>query len=303
VSAVDLRGLECFVAVATAGTVTAGAEALGIGQPAVTRQIQQLERRLRLSLFHREGGRVRLTAAGRELLGPARLALGRVDDVATTARALAAGRLQEVRIVATGTTSDDVLAPWIATWGPDAPQPSVEETGVDELVDALRAGADLAVMPTAPPAGLAVRRVAELPVWACVAPEHPWAGKGVVDLADLSVADLLLLSRSFHARRRLDAALDAAGLAVEPHAVLNSPVVAQALAASGRGVCVLTDDPRFGLVPLPIRDVDGRPVQIRLHVAWEPGHHAEGTLARLATELAQFTRARYRVPALPDEVP
>ena len=295
-STVDLRALECFVAVATAGTVTAGAEALGVGQPAVTRQIQQLERRLRLTLFHREGGRVRLTAAGRDLLDPARAALGRVEDVAATARALAAGRLHEMRIVATGTTCDDVLAPWIATWGPDAPLPSVVESPVDDLADALHAGADLAVLPITPPPGLRTRTVADLPVWACVAAEHPWATRAVVDLADLVDVDLLLLSRTFHARRRLDAALEAAGLAVEPLAVVGSPVVAQALAASGRGVCVLTDDPRFGLVPLPLRDADGRPVRIRLHAAWEPGHHAAATLASFADDRTRFTRARYGAP-------
>ncbi|GAB48294.1 LysR family transcriptional regulator [Mobilicoccus pelagius] len=293
-SAVDLRALECFVAVAEAGTVTAGAEALGVGQPAVTRQLQQLERRLRLRLFHREGGRVRLTAAGRELLDPARQALGRVDDVATTARALAAGRLQEVRIAATSTTSDDILAPWIATWDSDAPLPAIEESPVDGLAAALHAGADLAVMPIAPPPGLAVRTVTELPVWACVAADHPWASRESVPIEELAVADLLLLPRTFHARRRLDAALEAAGLAVDPLAVVGSPVVAQALAASGRGVCVLTDDPRFGLVPLTIQNPGGAPVTIRLHVAWEPGHHAADTLSALADDLARFTRARYR---------
>ena len=88
-------------------------------------------------------------------------------------------------------------------------------------------------------------------------------GAGDVDLDELAGADLLLLERSFSARRVLDAALDAEQLGVEPRAEFASPVVAQAVAASGRGVCVLTDDPRFGLVPLTIRDADGDALGIR----------------------------------------
>ena len=59
----DLRTLRCFVAVADTGTVTAAAQALSIGQPAVSRQVQQLEREIKVDLFNREDGRLRLTSA------------------------------------------------------------------------------------------------------------------------------------------------------------------------------------------------------------------------------------------------
>ncbi|WP_260853495.1 LysR family transcriptional regulator [Kocuria palustris] len=278
---------------AETGTVTAGAARLGIGQPAASRQIQQLERRLRVRLFDRDGPRMRLTAAGRQLLPRIRELLQDADDLLAGAADAAAGALQSVRIAAAGTTRDDVLAPWLAAWSPEAPLASVVEGPVDELYPALRRGADLAVAPLAPPAGLASIVVAELGLWAYAPPGHPWAGAGAVTVQELARADLLLLERSFHARRRLDAAFEADGLGVEPLAEVGSPVIAQALAASGRGICVLSDDPRFGLVPLGIRDERGEPVTIRLHAAWVAQHHAAAALESLAQDLRRFARRRY----------
>lgn len=289
----ELRSLRAFVAVAEAGTVTAGAADLGIGQPAVTRQIQVLERELKIRLFDREEGRLRLSAAGLDVLPVAQALLRQADDVLAAARGVAAGRLQHVRIASVGTTRDDVLAPWFATWGANSPTPSIVESRLDQVYPALRGHADLAVAPASPPSGLASTVVADLNLWACVAPHHAWAEREAVSVEELIGESLLLLTRQFHARRRLDWALEEAGLGADPSAEFESPVVAQAVAASGRGVCVLTDDPRFDLVPLAILGADGEPVTVRLYAAWEREHHAAQTLQKLADDLSHFTRARY----------
>ncbi|OYN88629.1 LysR family transcriptional regulator [Parenemella sanctibonifatiensis] len=63
--------LECFVAVTQAGSFSGAARRLGITQPAVSMQIKSLEQQLGVRLFLREGGGVRPTAAGVELLGHA----------------------------------------------------------------------------------------------------------------------------------------------------------------------------------------------------------------------------------------
>ena len=227
----DLRTLRCFVAVADTGTVTAAAQALSIGQPAVSRQVQQLEREIKVDLFNREDGRLRLTSAGRVLLPVARAALRRTEDVSRVARDLAAGRLDEVRILSSVTTRDDVLAPWVATWEPTAPLPSLDEASVDDIYVRLLTEADLAISPVPPPAPLERLVVAYLPLWAYVATDHPWAGRAHVTVAELAAAPLLALDRRFHARRVLDSTFDRAGLGVEPVAEFHSPVTAQAVAA------------------------------------------------------------------------
>jgi DNA-binding transcriptional LysR family regulator len=63
----NLNHLAIFHAVAQTGSMTLGAERLDISQPAVSKQVQELERFLRVRLFDRIGRRVYLSQAG-ELL-------------------------------------------------------------------------------------------------------------------------------------------------------------------------------------------------------------------------------------------
>ncbi|HWZ49579.1 MAG TPA: LysR family transcriptional regulator [Herbaspirillum sp.] len=60
----NLRALKYFVAIADAGSVTAAAEAIAIAQPALSRQLRELESDLGLQLLHRTPRGVRLTQAG-----------------------------------------------------------------------------------------------------------------------------------------------------------------------------------------------------------------------------------------------
>jgi LysR family transcriptional regulator, benzoate and cis,cis-muconate-responsive activator of ben and cat genes len=64
----ELRHLRYFLAVIEHGTVTAAASQLHIAQPAISRQLQALERELGVALFTRRGPRLVLTHAGIEML-------------------------------------------------------------------------------------------------------------------------------------------------------------------------------------------------------------------------------------------
>lgn len=63
----ELKQLESFVAIAEAGTFSAGAQRLGITQPVLSRQIRALEDELGARLYERTGRGVVLTEAGRLL--------------------------------------------------------------------------------------------------------------------------------------------------------------------------------------------------------------------------------------------
>ena len=76
---VHLRDLRYFVAVAEELHFTRAAERLHVSQPALSRQIRLLERRLRCDLFVRQPRAVRLTAAGAVLLAHAGELLERWD--------------------------------------------------------------------------------------------------------------------------------------------------------------------------------------------------------------------------------
>ncbi len=63
----DFR-LQVFVVTAQQLSFTRAAQLLNISQPAVTKQIKELERQLSVALFRREGNRITLTSDGERLL-------------------------------------------------------------------------------------------------------------------------------------------------------------------------------------------------------------------------------------------
>src|SRR5207253_10224871 len=89
-STVELRHLRYFVAVAEAENVLrAATQKLHVSQPAVSRQIRDLEDELGVQLFERTGKAVNLTDAGRVFLREARAVLERTDEAVKNVRAFA----------------------------------------------------------------------------------------------------------------------------------------------------------------------------------------------------------------------
>jgi DNA-binding transcriptional LysR family regulator len=88
--------LRYFVTVADEGQITRAAEKLRVAQPAVSRAISQLESELGVRLLERNTRGVTLTAAGKEFLVKARVAVAAQDDFDHTVSALARGETQLV---------------------------------------------------------------------------------------------------------------------------------------------------------------------------------------------------------------
>lgn len=288
----EIRTLRYLIAVADEGSVTAAAATVHVTQPSLSRQVRQLERELGVDLFLRDEGRLRLSAAGAEFLPVARSLVAQADAALDIAASIAAGRLQHVTIAAPGTTLTDVVAPFLATLEADDPMPAVLEEAPASVYATLTRGADLAIGTTPPPAPCAGMALADLPVWAYVPRTHEWARRGRIQLEELVERPLLTQNRDLHPRRALDSAVASARLAYTELHEFGSPEVAQAVAASGRGVAVVSDDPRFDLQPLGI-DGPAGPVGISLYAAWDPGHHGAATIGRLARRLAAFCVLRY----------
>jgi LysR family glycine cleavage system transcriptional activator len=88
---VSERWIRVFDVVATAGSFTAAARRLHLGQPAVSHTIAQLERALGAALFDRTPTGTRLTAAGSELRDHVRPALAALDAGVRAVRRTARG--------------------------------------------------------------------------------------------------------------------------------------------------------------------------------------------------------------------
>jgi len=84
----ELRHLRYFVGVAETENVSRAALKLHISQPAVSRQIRDLEDEIGAPLLKRAGKSVRLTEAGRVFLNEARAILERADEAVRNVRAL-----------------------------------------------------------------------------------------------------------------------------------------------------------------------------------------------------------------------
>jgi DNA-binding transcriptional LysR family regulator len=124
----NLNHLAIFHAVAQTGSMTLGAERLDISQPAVSKQVQELERYLHVHLFDRIGRRVHLSQAGEILADYARRLFGlaqEAEEAMAEVRALGRGGLR----IGASTTIGAYLLPGVvaAFWH--------RHPGVDLLVE------------------------------------------------------------------------------------------------------------------------------------------------------------------------
>ncbi len=98
----DLNGLEALEAVVRYGGVGRAAEHLNKVQSAVSHQIQKLEKQLGISVFNREGYRVRLSPAGEVVLAEGRRLLAQAQSVRSAARQFAQGWEPNLLVIVDG---------------------------------------------------------------------------------------------------------------------------------------------------------------------------------------------------------
>lgn len=159
----------------------------------------------------------------------------------------------------------------------------------DAAYDGLaRAEVDVAISTNPPPPDTASLLVARFPIWAQLPSTHPWAAHERVRLANLLRQPLVVLDLTHGTRRVFENEVQRIGGSYRTAAEVGVPEVAQAMAASGIGVAVLTDDPAYGLRKLYI-DGEAGPLHITLHAVWDPMHYAAAAIREFATALAEHT--------------
>jgi len=287
VDTLETRELRYFMAVAEELHFGRAAERLGMAQPPLSRAIQQLERRLGVSLLERNRRGVSLTGAGEVLLHEGRAALDATTAAARrTRRAGGAdspgGPRNRLVLAVKAAASHELLQKLLDAYAaePDAAEIEVLPCGICEQEELLRDGrADVALMhaPWNSLAGFDSEELLTEGQIAILPARHPLAARKTLSLADISdVPDLPLARWPRHGTYP-------PGPGPEIH---DQTQLAQ-LIALGRTVSVIPDSARAWLwaehtaVPL----TDAPPVVT--HIAW-PAHSRSLALAGLIRTAAQL---------------
>jgi DNA-binding transcriptional LysR family regulator len=281
----SLRALECLVAVADAGSVSAAARALFLSQPAVSHQLSLLEREAGVPLLVREPRGVRLTAAGRAALAEARRAVdaaGAALPAATAVGRAAGGTLR----IGCAQSLVMVLAPVLVAWHAargDVLLTVREATAMEELTAALDADElDVVVVPAPVPGRYVVNELGAEEVVLVTSAAHPLAARPDVAPGDLDGVPLVHYAPDNSLSAWLDRALARAG--ARPVVTVRTAVTAAApqLAAAGLGVAVCPASAVPAGLPGAVRSFT--PPWTRTVVAATPSE-PDGLVARFVRDL------------------
>src|SRR6187431_1908847 len=130
----DLRHVRTFVTVAEVGTVSRAAERLHVAQPALSRQIANLEDEFGLKLFDRVGRRLLLTSAGEQLLNDCRGLLNYARAVGEQAQVLKRGDVGVLRVSASPHLIEGIFPEFLRDYA--ARYPNVQVRLVDAAAGA-----------------------------------------------------------------------------------------------------------------------------------------------------------------------
>ncbi|MFG3678683.1 LysR family transcriptional regulator [Micromonospora chalcea] len=281
----ETRELRYFVAVAEELHFGRAARRLGIAQPPLSRAIQQLERRLGVTLLERDSRSVALTAAGSVLLREGRAALDAVDAAdRRTRRAGQAATGGPALVLATKAGASSELLPKLLdayAAEPDAVPVEVLLCGIGEQERLLRDGrADVALLhlPFDSTTGLDTEELITEPQVAILPAGHPLARRPHLLMAEVEALPDLPMPRW----PRADGSYpDGPGPEVRDHAQLFQ------LIALGRTVVVLPESARSlllaDLAAVPVPDAPA----VTTVIAWPPHSRSRALagLIRTATRL------------------
>lgn len=160
-SADRLAAMEIFVRVVDAGTFSAAASQLGVGQPAVSKVIAQLEERLGVQLLLRSTRGLSLTEAGSNFYANAKRAIENVNQAELSVRD-DGGLAGTLRVSASVCFTRIHIMPRLPEFLAQHPEMNVEIATEDRLVDLVAEGHDLALRTgTLADSSLTVRKIGQ----------------------------------------------------------------------------------------------------------------------------------------------
>jgi DNA-binding transcriptional LysR family regulator len=266
---IDLRQMECFVAVAEGGGFRVAAERLHMSQPPLSRQIKLLEFELGVLLLERGSKGVTLTAAGRRFLKEARGALDQAKLAVDAARRTSEPTDHPLRVGFTTFFDPDIIPGIEPAYRKRMPGGSLDANpgfSVDLLKRLRRNSIDIALVGLPCDGhGLVIEPLAFDPLFVMMSSSHPKSRRKSLSIQELSDEPLFWLTRGINPQmydhfeeilERLDCKLGRRRPAPVYHLLLLARV------ARGEGVCLtprsLTQIRRKGVVFRPLREKEFR---------------------------------------------
>jgi LysR family cyn operon transcriptional activator len=297
----ELRHLRYFVSVAEAASVSKAALQVHICQPALSRQIRDLETELGVRLFDRLGRRIQLTAAGEDLLRSSRHVLAHAESLVERARTLAGGTTGVLRVGATPQAMQTIVAGFLPKFRRACPGVDIrliEDGGVRlyELVE--RGELHLALSGILTGGPLQSRPLFPIRVLAVTGRGLQGKRRTTIEVGELAGAPLLLLGRDFGSRQLFDAACRIAQ--IQPRVVLESrePHSLVALAEAGQGIAIVPSTVRLRSQKIRIMPLlhQGRSLGVWGGLAWDPRRslpaYATSFMKGLTAEISRSSSGR-----------
>jgi LysR family transcriptional regulator, benzoate and cis,cis-muconate-responsive activator of ben and cat genes len=199
---VELRHLRYFVAVAEMENVSRAALKLHVSQPALSRQIRDLEDEIGFGLLERTAKSVRLTEAGRAFLNDARELLQQADDAVKKARAVASAEPTELHVGYSPTPFAEILPKTLRAFQQAMPNVHVKlhDWSNNAIRDGLHDGRlQLGlIVPPVKASSMGDLRYEELfheRVCVAVAPQHRFARRRAIPITEVAAEPLIGLTR------------------------------------------------------------------------------------------------------------
>lgn len=286
----ELRHLKVVCAIAETGSVTKAASQLGLAQPALTAQLQRIERALGGPLFERDRRGARPTALGELVLSRARVLLpamkGLQDEAARLAGATADDAMSRYRIGSVGGPVVGGMVRRLSETQPEAQVTTYASYYIEELAGMVQSGkldyVQGGVCGDAQPpaeAGLTWHNIAVDAVCVLMPDDHPAAAGDEVDLADLADQQWVGAAGDGCLADCFAAACARAGFT--PRRVLETDFrMGTDMVADGDavGLCQPTFRAPAGLTHRPLR---GAPLRWRTVLGWHPDSPAAQSAPKL----------------------
>ncbi|WP_211564691.1 LysR family transcriptional regulator [Gluconobacter kondonii] len=273
----NIRQLEAFCAVVSAGSLTAAARQLGRSQPAMTRLIQDLEETVGFVLFHRNGPRIVLSEQGGifhaevdRFLSGCSLLIKRVNDIRN--EIAAPFELSAIPAMANG-----VLPAALACLPADllpahVHLQSVPAAQVTLSVVARRAGLGITSFPVDHPE-VDVLWIGEACCMVALQENDPLVNQEAISLRQFKDRDIVTIADRSRLRGRIDAAFMAEN--VRPRRIFESTASVTALSMANAGLGVAIVDPATAS-GMSIKGITVRPLAERIPFFFgviKPGGH------------------------------